>query len=258
MVITALTTALLFAATPPPQGTLCELSVASARVYELRNYLTDDCHPESIVTMESPPAGTLQKAFLMQYKANKLNREGFRTTLAPWAGQTVIIARLKATQPQLLGLTFGTSNPRYHTRFSDNNDEVMISLTNNLLVLSRIFVVNGTEFAESYSHYFAATPSLDVMSTELDTRIVYNSPMSYEGALSIQVCANRGAVCHDFNIAGVFGSTSPEIYMGDGLPVNPGALRARYCRLPAMTSTGTGYTTTCPGPGSPPVAWLAE
>ena len=253
MVISALTTALLFAATPPPEGTLCELSVASARVYELHNTLADDCHPESIVTMESPPVGSPQNAFLMQYKANTINREGFRTTLAPWAGRTVIIARLKATQPQLQGQTFGTSNPRFHTRFSDNNDEVMVSLTDNLLVLSRTFVFNGMEFEESYSAYLAP-PQVDTAGLELDTRIVYNSLDSYDGALSVEVCANRGADCRSFSMDGAFGSTAPEIYMGDALPLNLETLRARYCRLPALTVAGTGYTTTCPSLAVEPLA----
>ena len=208
-----------------------------------------DCVPPN----EFYTGGGPQRAFLVQYKNNTLNRDGFRTTLTGWSGNAVELGRIAFTARRLDEPWESSADPRFFTILNAQQGEVQIIVSGNQLVLSHVHVFGG----EANTVVIGNLLPSDFVNGALvlDTRFVYNTPNGVDGLGLIEVCTKRGAGnCFYYSVALPNYDTAPEFYMGDSVPANSGTMRARYCKLPAMTSANTGYTFWCPGPVAPPSA----
>lgn len=227
----------------------CEFNFASARVYSIAANNSPDpsfCLPPS----NFYDGGATQNAFLVQYNSNSLNRDGFRTTLRGWQGNTVVLGRVAFTERRTNDFNLAPGHPRYFTFVSANHGEVQLIVSGNQLVLSHNFV-GGAETENVVVRNLSPSDFVNGV-LELDTRVVYNVQNGIDGAAVIEVCTKRGAGnCYQYSVVLPFFDTAPEFYMGDSIPANIGAMRARFCKLPALTSAGTGYSITCPGPVGP-------
>ena len=229
-----------------PGDVPCEFNFASARVYSIVANNSPDpsfCLPPS----DFDAGGGPQNAFLVQYNSNSLNRDGFRTTLTGWRGNTVVFGRVAFTERHLDDSNLAPGHPRYFTFVSANHGELQLIVSGNQLVLSHNFV-GGADTADMVVGSLSPSDFVNGV-LELDTRVVYNVQNGMDGAAVIEVCTKRrSGNCYQYSVVLPFFDTAPEFYMGDSIPANIGAMRARFCKLPALTSAGTGYTMTCPGP----------
>jgi hypothetical protein len=253
MMSSVFTAALLLAIGRDETGGLCDLSIADSRVFVYTIAGAEDCRNNRHNAMENPPPDSPQRAFLVQHKANMLSTDGFRTTVGPLTGTEVVnLARIAAVEPRTDGLNLLSTNVRYYTVPSPDNDQILISIVGNELVIARSFdgMVQQERLVETL------LPS-DVLNgvLELDTRIRYNDPSlnAFRGMLTVEVCSHRGVNangCHTFTTSTLFGRAAPEFYLGDS--IQEPSLRARFCKLPAFgVQHGSGYTSTCRGPGEP-------
>ena len=225
----------------------CDFNVASARVYSIstnNTINTDECNLQT----DFYAVGGPQRAFLVQYKGNSLSLDGFRTTLIGWKGNSVELARIAFTEKRTVRPNLASTHPRYFTLLSPNQGEIQLVVSGKQLVLSYNYL-NGTLKAGDVV-FGDLLPSDFVNGTlELDIRVVYNEQTGVDGLTSMQVCTKRGTgSCYYQSVMLSFFGSAPEFYMGNAIPTNSSGMRVRYCKLPALTSAGTGYTTTCPGP----------
>lgn len=226
----------------------CELNIASARVYSIsanNTINTGECHPQS----DFYAGGGPQKAFLVQYKMNTLNMDGFRTSLIGWQGNPVEVGRIAFTGRRLDEPSSATTDPRFFTVLNTSLGQVQIIVSGSEVVLSHNTIISGETAGVVVGTLLPSDFVNGVL--ELDARVIYNSPNSVGGdnTASIRICTLRGVGnCFYYDIDLPYYETAPEFYMGDALPNNVAGLRARYCKLPAVTQIGTGFSSTCPGP----------
>lgn len=250
MLIAAITSALLLT---DIRGGLCDFSLQGTprRVYAIENGIATRCETTSLDSMEHPDPNGPQRAFLVQPRNTTLDHEGFRTTLSPFAAETVVVAQISATVPDQTTVNVSTVDPRYYTNLSGSREEILISVSggaNPQLIFSYGFG-GGIVAGKTQIHNLAPLDISDGV-LELDSRLSYNLPIDRSANLvTVKVCAGRGiGNCYVYAPSTMFGSSTPEFNLGSTMPPALPQLRARYCNLPSMATPNgmAGFTETCP------------